>query len=62
MPEPLPEALFDAMMARAGIQLTPEERASVHGASRHLTAALERLRPQPDVALEPATIFQAAKP
>lgn len=58
MPEPMPEALFDAMIARAGLVLTPAQRASIHDASRHLTAATERLRPQDAVALEPATVFR----
>ncbi|NKE43652.1 hypothetical protein HB662_02615 [Roseomonas frigidaquae] len=58
MPEPMPEKLFDALIAHAGLVLTPAQRASILNASRHLTAATERLRPQDQVALEPATVFR----
>ncbi len=57
MPGPMPEALFDALMARAGIAPTPAERASMLGASAHITAMVERVRPRGGVAVEPATIF-----
>ncbi|MBU8541087.1 hypothetical protein [Falsiroseomonas tokyonensis] len=58
MPDPLPEPLFDALIARAGLPLTPAERDSVRAASRHIAALTERLRPQAQVALEPATVFR----
>ena len=57
MAEPLPEALFDALMARAGIAPTATERAGLLAASRHIVAITDRLRQPYAVAIEPATIF-----
>jgi hypothetical protein len=62
MPDPMPEPLFDALIARAGLTLTPEQRSSIHAASRHLVAATERLRPQGGVEVEPATVFAPKGP
>lgn len=62
MAEPLPEALFDALMARAGIAPTVAERESLLAASRHIVAITDRLRAPYDVAIEPATIFVPQAP
>jgi len=57
MHEPMPEAVFDALMARAGIPLDPAGRASLLAASAQLAALTERLhRPRP-VEVEPAPAF-----
>jgi hypothetical protein len=52
------ETLFDALIARAELKLTPQERAGLLDASRHLMAMLAALRPPRDVAMEPATTFR----
>lgn len=62
MAEPIPEALFDALMARAGIAPTPAERESLLAASRHIVAITERLRTPRGVEIEPATIFVPSAP
>jgi hypothetical protein len=62
MPDPMPEPLFDALIARAGLTLTAEQRASIHAASRHVTAVAARLRPQGGVEVEPATVFAPKAP
>jgi hypothetical protein len=57
VPEPMPEAVFDALMASAGIPLDPAGRTSVRAASALLGALTERLhRPRP-VEVEPAPVF-----
>lgn len=57
MPDPIPEPVFDALMARAGITLDPEGRASIHGASGLLLALIERLHATRPVEVEPASVF-----
>ena len=57
MPEPMDKPQFDALMARAGLPLTPEEREGIRAASRHIMGAMASVRSKRDVALEPATIF-----
>lgn len=57
MSEPIPEALFDALMARAGIVLTAAERSSLLGASGYLAGLAARLRVERGLEVEPATIF-----
>jgi hypothetical protein len=62
MAEPIPEALFDALMAQAGIAPTPAERASLLDASRHIAALIARLRVERGLEVEPATCFKPAAP
>jgi hypothetical protein len=62
MPDPMPEALFDALIARAGLVLTAEQRASIHAASRHVVAVSAALRPGGGVEVEPATVFAPKGP
>jgi hypothetical protein len=57
MPDPIPEPVFDALMARAGIPLDPEGRASIHAASGLLMALIERLHAPRPAEVEPATVF-----
>ncbi|MGG5819227.1 hypothetical protein [Falsiroseomonas sp. HW251] len=57
MADPIPEPVFDALMARAGITLDPEGRASVLGASSLFMALIERLHTPGSVAVEPAPVF-----
>jgi hypothetical protein len=57
MPDPVPEPVFDALMARAGILLDPEGRTSVHAASGLLLAMIERLHAPRPVEVEPAPVF-----
>jgi hypothetical protein len=56
-PPPMPEAVFDALMARARIPLDPEGRASVLGASGLFMAMIERLHAPRPVEVEPASVF-----
>lgn len=62
MSDPLPEPLFDALMARAGLPLTAAGHASLHEASRHLVALTARLRVSRDIAVEPAPVFAPREP
>ncbi len=62
MAQPIPEALFDALMARAGIVPTAAERESMLAASHHVVAIIDRLRAPYGVAIEPATIFVPQAP
>lgn len=62
MSEPFPDALFDALIAQAGLELTPEERESIRGASRHIATSIARLREPLPIELEPATIFVPGEP
>ena len=57
MAEPYPEAVFDAALARAGITLTPAERAALLDVSRHIAASTARIRKERPVGTEPATVF-----
>ena len=57
MPDPMDKPQFDALMARAGLALTPEESEGIRAASRHIMGAMASVRTPRDVALEPATIF-----
>jgi hypothetical protein len=60
MSEPLSEAVFDALLARAGLtDLSPAEREDIRQATKYMTTMAERLRtPQPPkYEDEPATVF-----
>ena len=57
IPDPIAEPIFDALMARAGIPLDPESRASVLGASGLFMALVERLHAPRPVEVEPAPVF-----
>ncbi len=57
MADPMPEAVFDALMARAGIALDPEGRESVLGATPLFMALIERLHAPRPVEVEPASVF-----
>jgi hypothetical protein len=56
-PPQIPGPVFDALMARAGIPLDPEGRASVLGASGLFMALVERLHAPCSVEVEPAPVF-----
>lgn len=62
MAEPVEKALFDALMARAGLALTEVEREDIRAASRHIVAATEAVRTPRAVSVEPATIFAPKGP
>jgi len=52
-------AEFDLLVGRAGLALSEQQKAELHGAWITLDALIERLRGPLDPALEPATIFTA---
>ncbi len=57
IPQPVPGPVLDALMARAGIPLDPDGRASVLGASHLFMALVERLHAPRPVEVEPASVF-----
>jgi hypothetical protein len=57
MAEPIPEPVLDALMARAGIPLDPEGRASIHAASGLVMELVGRLHAPRPVEVEPAPVF-----
>jgi hypothetical protein len=57
MAQPLDKAQFDALMARAGLDLTEAEKEGIRAASAHLQAAAARVRSPREVSVESATIF-----
>jgi hypothetical protein len=57
MSEPIPQPLFDEMMARAGLSLTPEERDRIQAASRYIVAAVARIRTPRGLEAESAAVF-----
>lgn len=57
MPPPIAEPVFDALMARAGIPLDAEGRASLLGVSGLFMAMVERLHAPRPVEVEPASVF-----
>lgn len=66
MATPLPKAVFEALMERAGLtDLTAEEREDIRLATGHVARFAERVRaPQPplSVDVEPATVFAPWEP
>lgn len=62
MAEPMEKTLFDALMARAGLPLTAEEREDIRAASRHILGAMQAVRTPREVAVEPATIYAPKGP
>jgi hypothetical protein len=60
MPQQITEAEFEALVARAGIPLSPEQRAGILPALPGLAAMWALIRtPLPEVEAEPATTFSA---
>jgi NOL1/NOP2/fmu family ribosome biogenesis protein len=57
MAQPLDKAQFDALMARAGLDLTEAEKEGIRAASAHAQAAAARVRSPREVSVEAATIF-----
>jgi hypothetical protein len=57
MAQPLDKAQFDALMARAGLDLTEAEKEGIRAASIHTQAAAARVRRPREVSVESATIF-----
>ena len=57
MAQPLDKAQFDALMARAGLDLTEAEKEGIRAASAHTQAAAARVRSPREVSVEAATIF-----
>jgi NOL1/NOP2/fmu family ribosome biogenesis protein len=57
MAQPLDKAQFDALMARAGLDLTEAEKEGIRAASAHTQAAAARVRTPREVSVESATIF-----
>ena len=60
MPQPITEAELEAMLARAGIPLSPAQRAGLLPALPGLAAMQALIRmPLPEAEEEPATTFSA---
>ena len=57
MAQPLDKAQFDALMARAGLDLTEAEKEGIRAASIQTQAAAARVRTPREVSVESATIF-----
>lgn len=57
MAQPLDKAQFDALMARAGLDLTEAEKEGIRAASIHTQAAAARVRTPREVSVESATTF-----
>jgi NOL1/NOP2/fmu family ribosome biogenesis protein len=57
MAQPLDKAQFDALMARAGLDLTEADKEGIRAASAHTQAAAARVRTPREVSVESATIF-----
>jgi len=57
MAQPLDKAQFEALMARAGLDLTEAEKEGIRAASIHTQAAAARVRTPREVSVESATIF-----
>ncbi len=60
MPPETTEAEFDALVARAGIPLTPAQKAGIHAAWGGVEAMQRLVRdPAPPAEAEPSTTFSA---
>ncbi len=60
MPQPITEPQFEALLARAGIPLSPAQRAGILPALPGLAAMQALIRtPLPAAEAEPATTFSA---
>jgi hypothetical protein len=60
MPQPITDAELEAMLARAGIPLSPEQRMGILPALPGLAAMQALIRsPLPEAEAEPATTFAA---
>ena len=57
MSQPLDKPQFDALMARAGLDLTEAEKEGIRAASAHTQTAAARVRTPREVSVESATIF-----
>src|SRR5690242_17469055 len=63
MPPEITEAQFDALVARAGIPLTPAQKAGIYAAFGDVEAMQTLVRsPTPAPEAEPSTTFNAASP
>lgn len=63
MPPETTEAQFDALVAQAGIPLTPAQRAGIYAVWGGVEAWRKQVRtPAPAPEAEPATTFQAVPP
>ena len=60
MPPKITEAEFEALLARAGIALSPAQKSGIHPALSGLEAMQALIRtPLPEATAEPATTFSA---
>ena len=60
MAQPITEAEFEALLARAGLSLSPQQRAGILPALPGLAAMQALIRtPLPEAEAEPATTFTA---
>jgi hypothetical protein len=60
MPQPITEAELEALLARAGLSLSPAQRAGILPALPDLAAMQALIRtPPPEAEAEPATSFAA---
>ncbi len=60
MPQPITEAELEALLARAGLSLSPAQRAGILPALPDLAAMQALIRtPLPEAEAEPATTFAA---
>jgi hypothetical protein len=55
-------AVFEMLLARAGLPLTPAERDELHAASHHVVALMALLSSPRGVEVVPATIFVPTEP
>jgi hypothetical protein len=60
MAEPMPKPLFDALVAAAGVALSPGEAERIRAVSRHVLTYVEILRAPDPCRTDPAVTFRAA--